>query len=184
VSQVLEDCSDTLQMLRGADDAGESRRRNFLALDVAAPARRRDVIRALAATGVFLVAASVGLPSGAPAQTSAQGQAVGILFLLAASRTGLQTGAETPEQKPKPGIGTLHEAEGRIALVKRNPLSVKDRAVPVRMRGGTAVSTADNAARPPDPLDGTVLRVTSDQNTGRKLHRPVELTDDTHAKHN
>src|SRR4029077_18181444 len=75
VSQVLEDRSDTLQMLRGADDAGESRRRNFLALDVAAPARRRGVIRALAVTGVFLVAAGVGLPSGAPAQTPAQGQA-------------------------------------------------------------------------------------------------------------
>ena len=29
VSQVLEDRSDTLQLLRGADDAGESRRRNF-----------------------------------------------------------------------------------------------------------------------------------------------------------
>jgi len=172
-------------MLRGADDAGESRRRNFLALDVAAPARRRGVIRALAVTGVFLVAAGVGLPSGAPAQTPAQGQAVGILFLLGASRTGVQTSAKTPEQKPKPGIGTLHEAEGRIAVVKRKPLSVKDRSVPAKMGSGTAVlTTADNAARPSDPLDGTVLRVTSDQSKGRKLDRPVEFTDGTHAKHN
>jgi hypothetical protein len=44
--------------------------------------------------------------------------------------------------------------------------------------------TADNAARPLDPLDGTVLRVTSDPNKGRKLDRPVEFTDGTHAKHN
>jgi hypothetical protein len=184
VSQVLEDRSDTLQMLRGADDAGESRRRNFLALDVAAPTRRRGVIRALAVTGVFLVAAGVGLPSGAPAQTPAQGQAVGILFLLGASRTGAQTSATTPEQKPKPAIGTLHEAKGKIAVVKRKPLSVKDRPVPDKIGGGTAASTADNAARSSDTLDGTVLRVTSDQNNGRKLGRPVELTDGTHAKHN
>jgi hypothetical protein len=184
VSQVLEDRSDTLQLLRGADDAGESRRGNFLALDVAVPARRRGVIRALAVTGVFLVAAGVGLPSGARAQTPAQGQAVGILFLLGASRTGVQTSAKTPEQKPKPGIGTLHEAQDRIAVVKRKPLSVKDRPVPAKMGSGTAVLTADNAARPSDPLDGTVLRVTSDQSKGRKLDRPGEFTDGTHAKHN
>jgi hypothetical protein len=142
------------------------------------------VIRALAVTGVFLVAAGVGLPSGARAQTPAQGQAVGILFLLGASRTGVQTSAKTPEEKPKPGIGTLHEAEGRIAVAKRKPLSVKDRPVPARMGSGTAVLTADNAARPSDPLDGSVLRVTSDQNKGRKLDLPVEFTDGTHAKHN
>jgi len=142
------------------------------------------VIRALAVAGVFLVAAGVGLPSAAPAQTPAQGQAVGILFLLGASRTGAQTSAKTPDQKPKPGIGTLHEAEGRIAVVKPKPLSVKDRPVPARMGSGTAVLTAGNAARPSDPLDGTVLRVTSDQNKGRKLDRPVEFTDVTHAKHN
>jgi hypothetical protein len=180
VSQVLEDRSDTLQMLRGADDAGESRRRNLLALDVAAPARRRGVIRTLAVTGVFVVAASVGLPSGAPAQTPAQGQAIGILFLLGASRTGVPTSVKTPEQKPKPGIETLHEPGGRFAVVKQKPLSVKDRPVPARMGG----STADNAARPSAPLHGTVLRVTSDQNTGRKLDRPVELTGGTHAKPN
>ena len=142
------------------------------------------MIRALAVTGVFLVAAGVGLPSGAPAQTPAQGQAVGILFLLGASRTGVQTSAKTPEQKPTPGIGTLHEAD-RIAVVKRKPLSVKDRSVPAKMGRGTAVlTTANNAARPSDPLDGTVLRVTSDQSKGRKLDRPVEFTDGTHARHN
>ncbi len=45
------------------------------------------MIRALAVTVLFLVAAGMGLPSGVPAQTPAQGQAVGILFLLAASRS-------------------------------------------------------------------------------------------------
>ena len=43
------------QMLRGADDEGES--------------RSTGVIRALAVTGVFLVAAGMGLPTDAPAQT-------------------------------------------------------------------------------------------------------------------
>ena len=169
-------------MLRGADDAGEPGRRHLLAFDVAAPARRRSVIRALAVTGVFLVATGVGLPAVAPAQTPAQGQALGILFLLGASRTGAQTSAKTPEQKPKLGIAPRPEAESKIAVVKRKPLSVKDRPVPAKMGSGTAVLTADNAARPSDPLDGTVLRVTSDQ--GVKLGQPVELTAVTHAKHN
>src|SRR5712692_11054695 len=118
-------------MLRGADDGsesgqGESRRRNYLALDVAAPARRTGVIRALAVTGVFLVAAGMGLPSGAPAQTPAQGQAVGILFLLAASRSSAPARAKAPGQKPKPGTQASHESEGRIADAKQKPLPVKD----------------------------------------------------------
>jgi hypothetical protein len=176
-------------MLRGADDGsesrqGESRRRNYLALDVAAPARRTGVIRALAVTGVVLVAAGMGLPSGAPAQTPAQGQAVGILFLLGASTTGPQASAKASVQKPKPGIAASHEAEGRIADVKQKPLPVKDGTVLVRMGSRTAVSIPDKVARPSDPLDGTLLRVTSDQKNGRKLDGPVELTDRTPGKHN
>jgi len=177
-------------MLRGADDGsesgqGESRRRHYLALDVAAPARRTGVIRALAVTGVFLVAAGMGLPSGAPAQTPAQGQAVGILFLLGALRTGPQASAKAPVQKPKPGLaGASHEAEGRIAGVKQKPLPAKDGTVLVRMGSRPTVSIPDKVARPSDPLDGPLLRVTSDQKNGRKLDGPVELTDRTHAKPN
>src|SRR6266478_8385933 len=181
---MLEDHWDAGQMLRGADGEGESRRRHYLALDVAAPARRTGVIRALAITGVFLVAAGMGLLSGASAQTPAQGQAVGILFLLGASRSGTQASAKTPGQKPKPGPQASHEAEGRIADVKQKPLPMKDGTVLVRMGDGKAVSLPDKVARPSDPLGGTLLRVTSDQKTGRKLDGPVELTDRAHGKHN
>ncbi len=139
------------------------------------------MIRALAVTVLFLVAAGMGLPSGAPAQTPAQGQAVGILFLLAASRSSAPARAKAPGQKPKPGTQASHESEGRIADAKQKPLPVKDGTVLVRMGGGTVVSIPEKVARPSDPLDGTVLRVTSDQKNGRKLIRPVELTDHTHT---
>ena len=79
------------------------------------------MIRALAVTGVFLVAAGIGLPSGAPAQTPAEGQVVGILFLLGASRSGAQASAKTPGQKPKPGTQASHESAGRIADAKQKP---------------------------------------------------------------
>lgn len=142
------------------------------------------MIRVLAVTGGVLIAAGMGLPSRAPAQTPAQGQAVGILFLLGASRSGAQASAKTPAQKPKPGTQASHESGGRIADVKQKPVPVKDGTVLVRMGGGTAVSIPDKEPRPSGPLDGTVLRVTSDQKNGRKLDRPVELTDRTHGKHN
>jgi hypothetical protein len=148
-------------MLWGADDEGDLRRRYFLAIDVAAPARRRGVIRALAVTGFFLVAGGMGLPSAAPAQTPTQGQAVGILLLLGAPRSGAQANAETRGQKPKASIAAFHEAEDRIADVKQKPHKV---------------------ASPSDTLDGTVLRVTSDPKNARRLDQPVEFTDRTHVK--
>jgi len=184
VSWVLEDRGDAGQMLRGADDEGESRRRNYPALDLAAHERRKGVIRALAVTGVFLIAAGMGLPSGAPAQPAAQGQAMGILFLLGAARTGAPASAKTPGQKPKPGTQASHQTEGRIVDVKQKPLPVKDGTMLVRTGGGKAVSIPDKVARPSRPLDGMVLRVTSDQKNERKLGRPVELTDRAQAKHN
>ena len=171
---MLEDRRDARQMLRGADGEGEPRRRNFLASDVAAPARRARVIRALAVTGVILVAAGMALPSDASAQTQrpAQGQAVGILFLLGASRTGAQGSAKPAGQKPKPGIAASPEAQGKVVDMKSKPLAAKDRAALVRVGGGTAVSILDKADRPAD--NGTVLRVTTDQRNGQKLARPVE----------
>ena len=142
------------------------------------------MIRALAVTGVFLIAAGMGLPSGAPAQTPAQGQAVGILFLLGAARTGAPASAKTPGQKPKPSTQASHEPEGGTADVKQKPLPVKGGTGLVRMGGGKAASIPDKVARPSKPLDGMVLRVTSDQKNERKLGRPVELTDRAQAKHN
>jgi hypothetical protein len=181
---VLEDGWDAGQMLRGADDEGEPGRRNYLALDVAALARRTGVIRALALTGVFLVAVGIGLPSVASAQTPAQGQAVGILFLLGASRSGTQASAKTPGQKPKPGPQASHEAEGRIADVKQKTLPMTNGTMVLRTGGAKAVSLPDKVARPSDPLNGALLRVTSDQKNGRTLDGPVELTDRAHGKHN
>src|ERR1700730_7800619 len=183
---MLEDRRDARLLLRRADDEGEPRRGNILAPDVAAPARGGGVIRALAVTGIILVAAGMALPSDASAQTQrpAQGQAVGILFLLGASRTGAQASAKTAGEKPKPGIAASPGTEGRIVDAKPKPRSVKDGSVLAKMEGGKTFSIPDKVARPSDPRDGTVLRVTSDQNNGRKLARPVELTDRTHAKHN
>jgi len=142
---------------------------------VAAPASRTGMIRTLAVTTVFLVAAGMGLPLGASAQTSAQGQAVGILFLLGASKAGAQqANARTPRQKPKSGIAASPEAQGRIVDAKPKPLAAEHRPVLVRAGGGTE-RLADH---------GTVLRVTTDQRNGRNLDRPVEVADRTHAKHN
>ena len=181
---MLEDCRDAGQVLRATDDKGESRRRNGLAGDVAARASRTGMIRTLAVTGVFLVAAGMGLPPDASAQTSPQGQAVGILFLLGASRAGAPANAKTPGQKPKPGIATPPEGEGKIVGMKPKLPSANNEIGLVRVGGGTAVSIPVKAGRSSDSLDGAVLRVTSDQKNGRKLDRPAEATDRTHATHN
>jgi len=142
---MLEDRRDARQMLRRADGEGEPRRRNFLASDVAAPARGAGVIRVVAVTGVILVAAGMALPSYASAQTQTpgQGQAVGILFLLGASRTGAQASAKTAGQKPKSGIAASHGAEGRIVDVKQKPGSVKEGTVLAKTGGGKTVSIPD-----------------------------------------
>ncbi len=128
MSQVLEDGWDAGQMLRATDDEGDTGRRNCLAGDVAARASRTGMMRTLVVTAVFLVAAGMGLPPDASAQTSAQGQAVGILFLLGASKTDAQANARTPGQKPKPGIATSPEAQGKIGDMKLDrPVEPADR---------------------------------------------------------
>ncbi len=80
------------------------------------------MIRTLAVLGVLLVAAGMGWPLDASAQTSAQGQAVGILFLLSASRTGAQATAKTSGQKPKPGLA----ASPAVSILR--PLELPDRS--------------------------------------------------------
>ena len=176
MSQVLEDCWDPGQVLRATNDEGESGGRNRLAVDVAAPAGTARMMRILTVTIVLLVAAGMGVPPDASAQTSAQGQAaVGILFLLGASKAGAQqANARTPRQKPKSGIAASPEAQGRIVDAKPKPLAAEHRPVLVRAGGGTE-RLADH---------DTVLRVTTDQRNGRNLDRPVEVADRTHAKHN
>lgn len=85
---------------------------------------KTKVIRALALTVVLLVAAGVGLPCPASAQSPAQGQALGILFLLGASKSGAHASAKTPEQKPKHGI----------AASKQKPVTVKEGSVASKAR--------------------------------------------------
>jgi hypothetical protein len=134
--QVLEDYWDPGEMLRAADDEGDSGGRYRLAVDVAAPASTARMMRTLAVTVVFLVAAGMGLPPAASAQTSAQGQAVGILFLLGASKTGApQASARTPRPKPRSGIAASSEAQGKIVDAKPKPLAAADRTVLARLGG-------------------------------------------------
>src|ERR1700687_2438704 len=83
---------------------------------------RTGVIRALAVTAVFL-AAGLGLPSNAPAQTAAERQAVGILFLLGSSRSGTLASDKIAGQKPKPGIAASQQAQGRVVDEKQKPVS-------------------------------------------------------------
>jgi hypothetical protein len=140
------------------------------------------VIRALAVTGVLLVGAGTILPSDTSAQTPAQGQAVGILFLLGASRPSSHASPRPPGQKPKPSTPASHESESKIS-VGQKALAGKDGTALIKVGGATAVSIPDKVAKPSNPLDGTVLRVTSDQTNGRKLGQPVEFTGRTQAKH-
>jgi hypothetical protein len=95
------------------------------------------MMRTLVVTTVLLVAAGMGLlPPDASAQSSAQGQAVGILFLLGASKAGAQqANARTPGQKPKSGIAASPEAQGKTVDAKPKPLAAEDRTVLVRVGG-------------------------------------------------
>jgi hypothetical protein len=93
------------------------------------------MIRTLAVTGVFLVAVGIGSPLVASAQTSGQGQAVGILYLLGAS--GAQ--AKAPGQKPKSAASP--EAQAKIVNPKPTPPTSKERTGLVREGGGPVEPT-------------------------------------------
>ena len=97
------------------------------------------MIRTLAVTGVFLVAVGIGSPLVVSAQTSGQGQAVGILYLLGASKTGAQANAKAPGQKPKPSASP--EAQAKIVNPKPTPPTSKDRTGLVRVGGGPVEPT-------------------------------------------
>jgi hypothetical protein len=89
-----------------------------------------------------------------------------------------------PVSKPKPDVAASPKAADRIADVKQKPPSVKEEPALARTGGRATVSIPGRVARPSGRLDSTVLRVTSDQNNGPKLDRPVELTGRELAKHN
>jgi hypothetical protein len=93
------------------------------------------LIKTLAVTGVLLLAAGLGSPLVASAQSSGQGQTVGLLFLLGASRGGAQANAKAPGQKPKPVAST--EAQAR----KPAPVTAKDRTQLAKVGGATVEPT-------------------------------------------
>jgi hypothetical protein len=95
------------------------------------------MMRTLAVAGVFLVAVGIGSPLVASAQTSGQGQAVGILYLLGAS--GAHANAKAPGQKPKPSGSPV--AQARIVNPKPTPPTSKHRAGLVRVGGGPVEPT-------------------------------------------
>jgi len=95
------------------------------------------MMRTLAVAAIFLVAVGIGSPLVASAQTSGQGQAVGILYLLGAS--GARANAKAPGQKPKPS----GSPEARAKIVKPS----KERTGLVRVGGG-----------PVDPSVGSNVR--------------------------
>lgn len=72
------------------------------------------MILALAVSGVLLVAAGMGIPTAVFAQMPAQGQTVGILFLLGASKTDPPARIKASGQKPKPG---------KVVDARQKPLS-------------------------------------------------------------
>ena len=97
------------------------------------------MIRTLAVTGVFLVAVGIGSPPVASAQTSGQGQAAGILYLLGVSKTGAAANAKAPGQKPKPSASP--EARAKIVNLKPTLPTSKDRTGLVRVGGGPVEPT-------------------------------------------
>ena len=87
------------------------------------------MIRTLAVTAVFLIAAGLGSPFVASAQTSGQGQTVGLLFLLA-SRGGAPANVKAPGQKPKPVASSEAQAK------KPTPATAKVQTQVARVGGG------------------------------------------------
>jgi hypothetical protein len=100
------------------------------------------MIKILAVTVVLLVAAGLGSPLVAFAQTSGQGQTVGLLFLLGASRGGAQANAKAPAQKPKTAASP--QAQARIVGAKPTAPTATDQTRLVRVGSGH-IESADGS---------------------------------------
>jgi len=115
VSQLLENLSTALLVLRCVHVQGESGRRYLLAVDLVAPARRARVIRALAVAGALVVSAGIALPSMASAQS---GQAVGLLLLFAGG-SGSHARRDAALSKQNAGVRASDEAKSKNINVKQ-----------------------------------------------------------------
>jgi hypothetical protein len=161
VSQVLEDVLRSGQLLRRANDQGETRRGYLLASYVAAHARRARVIRELAVAGTLLVAAGIALPPQASAQTGSQGGAVGLFLFLAGGAH-----RDTSVSKQSPGVRASNEAKGKNTNVKQGPIPAKN--------GTRVVRVGDEA---------TSVALAHDEKNARKDVGAVALRDDSHGNH-
>jgi hypothetical protein len=135
------------------------------------------VIRALAVAGTLLVAAGIGLPPQASAQTGSQGGAVGLfLFLAGGAHRDTSVSKQTPGvskqtpgvSKQNPGVRASNEAKGRNTNVKQGPMPAKN---------GTRVVRVGDEATP------SSVALVHDERNARKDVRSVALRDDSHGNH-
>jgi hypothetical protein len=92
--------------------------------------------RAMAVVGVLLVAAGMGLPPLACAQTAAQGETVGLLFLLAGGSPG-----HTPRDS-----SASRQTRDKSVSVKQGRLLAKDGTRPVSNGHQVARTISDRDA--------------------------------------
>ena len=121
------------------------------------------MIRALAVAGTLLVAAGIGLPPQASAQTGSQGGAVGLFLFLAGG-----SHRDTAVSKQNPGVRVSNEAKGKNTNVKPGPMPAKN---------GTRVVRVGNEAAP------SSVALAHDEKNARKDVRSVALRDDSHGNH-
>jgi len=160
---VLEDVPGSGQLLRRANDQGETRRGYLLASYLVAHARRARVIRALAVAGTLLVAAGIALPPQASAQTGSQGGAVGLFLFLAGGAH-----RDTSVSKQSPGVRASNEAKGKNTNVKQGPMPAKN---------GTRVVRVGDESTP------SSVALAHDEKNARKDVRSAALRDDSHGNH-
>jgi len=125
------------------------------------------VIRALAVAGTLLVAAGIGLPPQASAQTGSQGGAVGLFLFLAG---GAHRDTSVSKQNPgvRASVGASNDAKGKNTNVKQGPMPAKN---------GTRVVRVGDEATP------SSVALAHDENNARKDVRSAALRDDSHGNH-
>jgi hypothetical protein len=125
------------------------------------------VIRALAVAGTLLVAAGIGLPPQASAQTGAQGGAVGLfLFLAGGAHRDTSVSKQNPGvSKQNPGVRASNEAKGKNTNVKQS----------MPAKNGTRVVRVGDEATP------SSVALAHDEKNARKDVRSAALRDDSHG---
>ena len=125
------------------------------------------MIRALAVAGTLLVAAGIGLPPQASAQTGSQGGAVGLFLFLAG---GAHRDTSVSKQNPgvRASVGASNDAKGKNTSVKQAPMPA---------RNGTRVVRFGDGATP------TSVALAHDEKNAGKDVRSAALRDDSHGNH-